>query len=330
MTWQQEEEVALISRYSIGLVSCIVAVFCANVAHGQDFPVKTIRIVTSGAGGPSDIATRLVAQGISGPLGQQVVVDNRAAGNTVVEAVLRAPPDGYTLLLYGSALWLGPFLQANAPYDPVRDFSPVTLALTSPNILDVHPSVPTKSVKELIALAKARPGELNFGTSGPGGSSHLAGELFKSIADINIVRVKYKSGAAALPALIGGEVQLLFPAASTVSSQVKTGRLRALATSGAQPSALFPSLPTLSASGLPGYEWTGIFAVFVPARTPAYVIARLNQVIVQFVGTPAARERFAELGVEAVGSSAEQLGARMKSEMARMGKVIREAGIRGE
>jgi tripartite-type tricarboxylate transporter receptor subunit TctC len=320
----------LASHFSARLLLSAVTVFGTNMASSQDFPAKAIRIVTSGAGGPSDIAARLVAQGISGPLGQQVVVDNRAAGNPVVEAVLRAPPDGYTLLLYGSALWLGPFLQTNAAYDPVRDFSPVTLALTSPNILVVHPSVPAKSVRELVALAKARPGDLNFGTSGPGGSSHLAGELFKSMAGINIVRVNYKSGAAALTALIGGEVQLLFPAASTVSSQVKTGRLRALGTSGTQPSALFPSLPTLAASGLPGYEWTGIFAVFVPAKTPANAVNRLNQAIVQFVNTPAAKEKFADLGVEAVGSSPEQLAAMMKSEMTRMGKVIRDAGIRAE
>src|SRR4051812_28364011 len=152
------------------LVLSAIVVTAANVACGQDFPTKPVRIVTSGAGGPSDIAARLVAQGISGALGQQVLVDNRAAGNTVVEVVQKAPPDGYTVLLYGSALWLGPFMQQNAPYDPVRDFAPVTLALTAPNILVVHPSVPAKSVKELIALAKARPGELNFGTSGPGGS----------------------------------------------------------------------------------------------------------------------------------------------------------------
>ena len=302
----------------------------APTIYGQDFPSKPVRIVTSGAGGPSDIAARLVAQGISGPLGQPVVVDNRAAGNTIMEAVQKAPPDGHTVLLYGSALWLGPFMQTNAPYDPVRDFSPVTLALTSPNILVVHPSVPAKSVKELIALAKARPGELNFGTSGPGGSSHLAGELFKSMTGIDIVRVNYKSGAAALIALMGGEVQLLFPAASTVSSQVKSGRLRALGTSGTQASALFPSLPTLAASGVPGYEWVGIFAVFAPAKTPAPVIGRLNQSIVQYVNTPAAREKFADLGVEPVGSTPEQLASTMKAEMARMGKVIKDANIRAD
>ena len=301
-----------------------------DVVSAQDFPNKPVRIVTSGAGGPSDIAARLVAQGISTPLGQPVLVDNRAAGNAIMDAVLKAPPDGHTILLYGSALWLGPFMQQNAPYDPVRDFAPVTLALTSPNILVVHPSVPAKSVKELIALAKARPGELNFGTSGPGGSSHLAGELFKSMAGINIVRINYKSGAAALTALMGGEVQLLFPAASTVSSQIKSGRLRALGTSGTQPSALFPSLPTVAASGVPGYEWLGIFAVFAAAKTPASAIGRLNQSIVQFVHTPAAKEKFADLGVEAVGSTPDQLGATMKAEMARMGKVIKDAGIRAE
>ena len=317
-------------RFSACMVLLAMIVPVANVVSGQDFPNRPIRIVTSGAGGPSDIAARIVGQGISGPLGQPVVIENRPAGNTVIEVVAKAPPDGHTILLYGSALWLGPFMQQNAPYDPVRDFSPVTLALTSPNILVVHPSVPAKSVKELIALAKARPGELNFGTSGPGGSSHLAGELFKSMAGVNIVRVNYKSGAAALTALMGGEVQLLFPAASTVSSQVKSGRLRALGTSGTQPSALFPSLPTLAASGVPGYEWVGIFAVSAPAKTPATAITRLNQAIVQFLNTASAKEKFLDLGVEVVASSPEQLAATIKSEMARMGKVIRDAGIRAE
>jgi tripartite-type tricarboxylate transporter receptor subunit TctC len=311
------------------LLSGVLAV-SAGAAWAQDFPSRTVRIVTSGAGGPSDIAARLVAQGVAAPLGQSVIVENRAAGNPVIEAVLKAPPDGHTVLLYGSALWLGPFMQQNAPYDPVRDFLPVTLALSSPNILVVHPSVPARSVKELIALAKARPGELNFGTSGPGGSSHLAGELFKSMAGINIVRVNYKSGAAALIALMGGETQLLFPAASTVSSQIKSGRLRALATSGAQPSALFPSLPTLAGAGVPGYEWVGLFAVFAPAKTPAAAINRLNQVMVQMVNSPAAKEKFLDLGVEPVGSSPDQLAATVKAEMTRMGKVIKDAGIRAE
>ena len=320
----------LTSRLPVIAFASALMALVAGAASAQDFPVRTMRIVTSGAGGPSDIAARLVAQGISGSLGQQVVVDNRSAGNTVVEAVQKAPPDGHTLMLYGSALWLGPFMQDNAPYDPVRDFSPVTIALTAPNILVVHPSVAAKSVQELIALAKAQPGKLNFGTSGPGGSSHLAGELFKSMAGIDIVRVNYKSGAAALNALIGGEVQLLFPAASTVSAQVKSGRLRALGTTGTQPSALFPSLPTLTTSGLPGYEWTGIFAVFVPARTPATAIAKLNQAIVQYVNTPMAKDRFAEIGVEPIGSTPDQLAATMKAEMARMGKVIKDAGIRAE
>jgi tripartite-type tricarboxylate transporter receptor subunit TctC len=312
------------------VLQVLVAATCALPAAAQDFPSRPVRIVTSGAGGPSDIAARLVAQGVAGLFGQPVLVDNRAAGNTVIEVVQKANPDGYTILLYGSALWLGPFMQAHAPYDPIRDFAPVTLALTSPNILVVHPSVPAKSVKELIALAKAKPGELNFATSGFGGSSHLAGELFKSMTGINIVRVNYKSGAAALTALMGGEVQLLFPAASTVSSQIKSGRVRALATTGTQFSALVPGLPTVAASGVPGYEWVGIFAITAPAKTPVPVIARLHQTIAQFVHSPAAKEKFADLGVEPVGSTPEQLAATIKSEMARMGKVIREANIRAD
>ena len=286
-----------------------------------------MRIVTSGVGGAGDVASRLVAQGIAPLLGQQVIVDNRASGAIPVEAALKAPADGYTILLYGSTVWLGPYLRANAP-DPLREFAPITLAATAPNILVVHPSLPVKSVKELIALAKAKPGALNYATTGIGSSPHLAAELFKAMAAIDIVRVSYKGAGAALTDLIGGQVQMTFATASSVTPQLKSGRLRALGVSSAHPSPLLPGLTTIAAAGLPGYESSSLQGVFAPAGVPAPILQRLNQEIVRYLHTSDAKDRFLAVGVETVGSTPEQFTAAMKAEMTRMGKVIRDAGIR--
>ncbi len=298
-------------------------------ACAQDFPTRPIRIITSGVGGSSDIAARTIAQGIAPALGQPVVVDNRPAGLALVEMVARSAPDGLTLLFYGSTTWLGPFMQ-KASYDPVKDLAPVTLALTSPNILVVHPSLPARTVKELIAIARAHPGELNYGTSGSGGSSHLAGELFKAMSKTNIVRINYKSGGMALNDLLSGALQLSFPAAATVSSQVNSGRLRALAVTGLRPSVLFPALPSIASAGVPGYESVAMFGMFAPAKTPDKVLARLNQETVRFLNAGEAKSRFAGFGMEVVGSTPSELAATMAAEMSRMGKVIRDANIRAE
>ena len=301
----------------------------ANAASGQDYPNKPIRIVTAAAGGANDFTARLIAQGISGPLGQAVIIDNRA-GTFSVETVAKALPDGYTVLLYGSAIWLTTFLRDTVPWDPVRDFSPITMADRLPNILVLHPSVAANSVRELIALAKARPGELNYASGPAGATSHLAGELFKVMAGINVVRIPYKSGGAVVIATMGGEVQLSFPSAGAATPHLKSGRLRALAVTSAQPSALTPGLPTVAASGLPGYESVSTTGIFAPAKTPGAIINRLNQEIVRVLNQVETKERLLSNGAEAVPSSPEQLTAYIRSEIATTGKMIKTVGIRAD
>ena len=308
------------------LVSALVLT-AASAVQSQSFPAKPIRIITSGVGGAGDVASRLVAQGIAPALGQQVIVDNRASGPIPVEVTLKSPADGYTLMLYGSTVWLGPYLRANAP-DPLRDFAPISLAATAPNILVVHPSLPVKNVKELVALAKARPGALNYGTTGIGSSPHLAAELFQSLAGVQFVRISYKGAGAALTDLIGGQIQLSFATASSVSPHLKTGRLRALGVSSARESVLLPGLTTIAAAGLPGYESSSLQGVFAPAGVPAPILQKLSQEIMRYLHSSDAREKFLAVGVEVVGSTPEQFTTAMKTEMSRMGKVIRDAGIR--
>jgi tripartite-type tricarboxylate transporter receptor subunit TctC len=299
-----------------------------RMVSGQNYPSKPIRIVTAAPGSGNDFAARLMAPGLTGSLGQQVIVDNR--GIIAIETVAKAPPDGYTLLFYGTVLWLAPFLRDNVSYDPILDFSPVTWVTNSPNILVVHPSLPVKSVEALIALAKARPGELNYGSGSAGSTSHLAAELFKAMAGVNIVRIPYKGAAPALNDVIAGQVHLIFPSASSVMPYVKSGRLRALAVASAEPSALAPNLPTVAASGLPGYESASILGMFAPAGTPATIINRLNQEIERALNRTEVKQKLFNAGAEVVASSPERLAATVKSEMARLGKVIRDAGIRGE
>jgi tripartite-type tricarboxylate transporter receptor subunit TctC len=303
-----------------------------GAATGQNYPNKPIRIVTTEPAGAADIATRLIAPGLTGSLGQQVIVDNRSGAGSVaaIESVAKGPPDGYTLLLHGSPVWLMPFMRDHVPWDPVRDFSPITLAVTLPNLLVVHPSLPVRSVKELIALAKARPGELNYGSGSTGASNHLAAELFSAMARVSMVRIPYKGGGPAVLGLIGGQVQLMFATAASVSPHVKSGRLRALAVTSAEPSALFPGLPAVAASGLPGYEAGTIYGVFAPANTPALLIERLHQEIARALNRAEVKERLFNSGMEAAGSSPEAFAAVIKSDMAKWGKVIRDAGIRDE
>jgi tripartite-type tricarboxylate transporter receptor subunit TctC len=296
----------------------------AGAASGQSYPSKLIRIVTAAPGSANDWGARLIAQELAPSLGQQLIVENR--GGLGAEVVAKAQPDGYTLLFYGGSVWLLPFLRDNVPWDPVRDFSPVTLALSSPNIVVVHPSLPVKSVKALIALARARPGELNYAAGTIGASPHLSTELFKAMAGVDIVRVGYKGTGPSVIALVGGEVHLMFAGLGSVAPHVKSGRLRALAVTSARPSALAPELPTVAAS-LPGYETASILGIFAPAKTPAAIINRLHQEIVRAINRTEVKERLFNAGVEVVGSSPEEFAATVKDDMARMGKVIKNAGI---
>ncbi len=315
-------------RFAIRL-SPVALIFCAGVVLGQNYPSKSIRIVTSTPGGGADVVARLLAQGMAPGLGQQVIVDNRASGVIPGEIVAKAAADGYTLLLAGGTFTLGPLME-KTPYDPVKDFSPITLATSAPIILVINPSLPITSVKELIAYAKAKPGELNDASVASGSTPHLAAELFKAMAGVNIVRVAYKGTVQGLNDLIAGNVQLSFATAGGAVPFVKSGRLRGLAVTSARPSILFPDLPTIAQAGLAGYEAVSSYGLFAPAGTPAARIKIINQEAVRYLRSGQAKERLLNTGAESVGSSPEEFLAAMKSEIVRMSKVIKALGIRAE
>ncbi len=306
-------------------LAAITLVICP--AYAQNWPLKPVRIITAEPGTGNDLIARLIVPYLSNAFGQQFIVDNR--GLVAVDMVAKAAPDGYTLLSYGPPLWLTPLLR-QVSYDPLRDLAPITLAGSSPNILAIHPSVPAKSVSELLLLAKQRPGELNYSSSSTGSSPHLAAELFKNMAGINIVRVPYKGSSQALVGLVGGQVHLMFPNAGTVAPHLKSTRVRALAVTTSAPSALVPGLPTLSASGVTGYESASQFALFAPAGTPSAIIERLNREMIAALRKPDVTERLFGSGVEVTTGMPTELAVTMKSEMAKWGKLIKEAGIREE
>lgn len=306
----------------------VAAVMLSTAGWAQDYPVRPIRLLTSTPGGTGDLVSRVLGQAISGPLGQTVVVDNRGSMLSV-ELAAQARPDGYTLLVTGNVLWLLPLMQ-KVVYDPQRDFAPVAPAVTSPNIIVCHPSLPVKSVRELIAFARARPGELNFAGGSPGSASHLAGETFKFAAGLKMVYVPYKGAGAALNDTIGGRVQLLFSNLPAADPHVKTGRLRGLAVTSAQPSELAPGLPTAASGGLPGYESEVMFGVFAPVGTPPATVQRLSQEITRALERPVVRQRLMAAGTLAAIGSPADLAERVASETRRMGKVIAQAAIRLE
>jgi len=310
---------------TVAAAAAIVATMAPAVA--QEYPSKVVRIVTSEAGAGSDFVARLAAHGLTAAFGQQFIVDNRAGGVIAGDAVARSAPDGHTLLVYGNTLWLLPLMRKQMPYDPQRDFAPVTLAARGLFVLVVHPSLPVKSVKELIALARARPGELNFSTAAPGTTNHLASELFKSMASVNMVRVSYRGATSALNALMSGDVQVMFPGVASVKPHMESGRIRVLAVATAARSPQYPDLPTVAESGVPGFEAISATGFFVPARTPDAIVVRLNQEIVRVLQRSDVQQRMASMGLEPVGSTPAQLAAMIKEEVMRMGRVIREAGI---
>jgi tripartite-type tricarboxylate transporter receptor subunit TctC len=285
-------------------------------------------MMTSAPGGSSDVVSRVLAQSLSASLGQQVIVENRGGGTLAGEFVARSSPDGYTLLYYGAALWLRPLMRKDVPYDPLRDFAPISLVSRQIDLMVVHPSLPVKSVKEVIALAQARPGALNYASGPTGSSGHLGGELFKYLTGVDIVRVNYKGQGPAMNDLVAGQVHLAFGTTGAVGPHVRTGRLRPLAVTGAQRSVLFPELPTIAASGVPGYELEQMSGLFAPARTPPSVIALLNQEIARTVARPEVRDRLLQVGTEVIASSPEQFAAKMRDEQARVGKMVRAMGIR--
>ena len=294
---------------------------------GPAYPNKVVRIITTEPGGNADFNARFIADGLTGALGQPVIVENRAGTIIAPETVAKAAPDGYMLLVIAGTFWISPLLRKTS-YDPVRHFATISMLVRSPNVLVVHPSLPVKSVTELITLAKARPGQLNYASTGAGGSFHLAGELFKSMAGVNIVHIPYKGTAAGFTDLMTGQVQLSFTNPAAGMPHMKSGRLRALAVTSREPSRLLPGLPTIASAGLDGFEIETIFGLFAPAKTPEPVIRRLNQEVARVLNTPEAKERLFSAGVEAAPGAPDELAVYIRSDMSRMGKVIRDAGIR--
>ena len=301
-------------------------------AAAQSYPSRPIRqIVPFTPGGTTDILARTVGQKMTEALGVQVIIDNRpgAAGNIGAEAAAKAKPDGYTLLMGTlGVLAVNPALYIKLPYDPVRDFAPITLVAIVPNILVTNPSLPARSVKELIALAKSRPGEFKYGSTGAGGTPYLAVEYFKLMAGVELLEIPYKGAAPLATDLISGETALTISGIPTLLPHVKSGRLRALAVSSATRSAAVPELPTISEAGLPGYEVSTWYGVLAPAGTAREIIAKLNSVIVSGIKQPDVADRLTAEGAEPVGGTPEQYGELIRTEITRWAKVIKATGVK--
>ena len=315
----------------------LILACCALVALpacAQDYPRRPVRlIVPFPPGGGNDIVARAVAQELGKSLGQQFVVDNRAGAGGAIGAELaaRSPADGYTLFLGGvGSHVVNPSLNAKLSYDPIRDFAPVTLIASAPSVLVVNPSLQASSVAEFTALAKANPGKLNYASNGNGSSAQLAAVLYESMAGVRMVHVPYKGVAPALVDLMSGEVQLMFGTLVAILPHIKAGRLRALALTGRNRSALLPEVPTLAESGLPGYEAGSWYGILAPAATSGAIVARLNAEINAAIRQPEVRERLAAEGAEVIGGTPEEFAVHIGSELARMKKLVREGGLRVE
>jgi len=296
-------------------------------ANGQDYPNRPVRFVTAAIGGGSDFTARIVAHGFTERLKQQVVVDNRGGTSIAEQTVAKGTPDGYTLLVHNNTVWVSTLL-GPVPYEHEKELAPISLLSRSPNILVVHPSLQANTVKELVERAKAAPGEINYASGPVGASNHLAAELFNALAGVKLVRIGYKGGGPALNDVLAGQVKVMFATAGSVSGHVKSGRLKGLAVTSAEPSPLVPGLPTIAASGVPGYSSEAIYGFWAPARTPAAILARLNREAVAVLNNPETRQRFFNAGVESVGTSPQEFTKVIKSETARLGAVIKKAGLR--
>ncbi len=308
----------------------MVVAACANAAAPSTYPEKPIRLLASGAGGAGDFAGRLIAAELTQRLGQQLVIDNRPGGVTPGEILAKAQPDGYTLMMVGFVVWLSPFMRDHVPFDPVRDFTPVSLAISSPNVLVVHPSLRVKSVAELIALAKQKPGALNYAVSGIGNSNHIAGEMFRVMTGIKITAVYYRGASLALTDVVGGRVEMIFATANASGPHVNAGRLVALGVTSAQPSPVAPGLPTVAAAGLPGYESAATIGILARAGTPLHVVNLLHREIARYLHSADGKARLLKAGIEAVGNTPAEFATIIREDMRVKGRIIREAGIRME
>ncbi len=320
----------------MGIIARSLLLLAGSVAlaHAQSYPSKPARIVVGfTAGGPSDIVARIVAQQLTDRMGQTFVVENRAGatGTIGAELVAKAPADGYSLYLASQTTHaVAPYMYAQIGYDPLKDFATVVRVVHNPLLMVVNPSVPVKTVKELIALAKARPGELNFATGGIGSSPHMSMELFKSTVKLDMVPIHYKGDSAAIIDIIGGQVPMLTSSISALLPYVRSGKLRGVAVTSLKRSTVAPDFPTIAESGLPGFEVITWFGILAPAATPKEIINRLNGEIVQAVSQPALREQLTKMGFEIVANTPEQYAVFLREENVKWGKVVKDLGLRTE
>lgn len=320
-------------RFSSALIAGCIVAGASSVAAAQNYPVKPVRIVAPfPPSGGTDLFARALAQKLGAVFAQQVIVDNRSGAGGMIgsDMVARAAPDGYTLLVTSSSSHsIAPHLTRKPPYDPLRDFAPVIAIASAPNLLVVHPSLPVRNVKDLIDLAKARPGSINYASNGSGTLSHLTGELFKLQAGVNLTHIPYKGGPPAVIDLVAGQVSVLFTAIPTALTQVRANRLRAVAVTGLKRVDPIKDVPAV-AEALPGFESSQWWGMFAPPGTPVEIVARLNAEVARMLGDSEVKVRFANEGAEAVGGSPRDFAAYMKSDYEKWGKVVKDAGIRPE
>ena len=312
------------------VLACALA---SAAACAQNYPVRIVRIVVPYApGGNTDFTARVIATRLTDVFGQQVVVENRAGGATNIgsELVAKAPPDGYTILMGGASNAINMSLYQKLPYDTLRDFAPVSLCVKGANVLAVHPSVPVKNVKELIALAKTKPGKLNYASSGLGSSNQMAGELFKLMAGVNIVHVPYKGNSPALTDTIGGQVEMIFSGVPLLVPHIQAGRIRAIGIGSLKRFPALPAVPTIDESGLKGYEATTWFGLMAPIKVPKEIVSRLNAEVGKILASADVRDRFINEGVEPIGGTTEFFGAFIRDEIAKYAKVVKAANLKGE
>ena len=315
------------------LITTLALIFAAGListAHGQTFPSQPIRIVATAAGGSGDLVSRQIAQAVGPKLGQPIIVENTGTGIIPARNLARSKPDGHTLLMAGGALWLSEFLVKDMPFDVLKDFAPITLAVTTYSLLIATQSLPTDNVKGLIALAKKEPGKLNYGVLGLGSSYHINGEMFKNMTGTDITAIQYKASSIAMTDLIAGRIHVMFSTGPVSMPFVKSGKVKALGVTSLQPSALAPGIAPIAQSGVPGYEYGALLGLLTTGGTPAPIVRRLNQEIVAFIKSADARDKLLATGVEPVGSTPEEFTAVMKNEMDKYGKIIKAAGIQPE
>ena len=316
-----------LAPYALG--ACLVAL--SGAIHAQGYPMKPVRlIVPTAPGGGTDISARLIAPKLSEILGQLVVVENRAGGNTAVgnEFVAKSPADGYTLLMGISSIAINPHTQSKVPYDAVKDFAPISQVVVVPLVLVSHPSLPPRTLKELIAFVRARPGQLNYGTGSVGSNPHLAMELFLSMAGLKVVHVPYRGIGPAMVDLVGGHLHLMMANFMSALPHIRNGRARAFGMSSAKRSSVAPEIPTIAEAGVPGYAVVQWFGLLAPAGTPRDIVARLHSATVQTLQDPQVKQRFLDDGADTVGNTPDEFAAIIRADLAKWGKVVKAAGIR--